>query len=73
MVKQQLKIAGTWYVIAIAAIGMMWRGLEMHFYGEVQPRIVDNYIAIVWSVMGWLAYLLGREHGKEATIEQTKI
>ena len=28
-------------------IGLAWMALEKHFYGEVQPRIVDDIIGLV--------------------------
>lgn len=28
-------------------IGLAWMALEKHFYGEVQPRIVDDIIGLI--------------------------
>lgn len=33
--------------LVMAFITYGWRGLEVFFYGEIQPRVVDNIIAFI--------------------------
>jgi len=53
------------YSVSLFAIGLLWMALEALIYGEVQPRAVDDLIALAWSAMAWAAYGLGCRHGKE--------
>lgn len=32
----------------IFSIGVAWQLLEMFFYGEVQPRVVDDCVTLLW-------------------------
>jgi len=59
---RQLSEAVQLFLIAFAAIGLLWAALERLIYGEIQPRIVDDLISLAWSGMAWCAYYLGREH-----------
>ncbi len=47
------------------AIGFLWQALEMVFYGEIQPRKVDDIIGIVWVACIVKAYYRGLRHGKK--------
>lgn len=46
-------------------IGFIWQGLEMIFYGEIQPRKVDDIIWILYTALIVLAYKRGFKHGIE--------
>lgn len=61
------------FLIAFAAIGFLWMGLELLIYGEIQHRLVDDLISLAWSAMAWCAYRLGREHGRRTLRKQIKI
>ena len=63
---RQLSEAVQFFLIAFAAIGLLWAALELLIYGEIQPRIVEYLISLAWSGMAWCAYYLGREHEKRA-------
>ena len=41
-----------WWFLAIA---MIWQGLELLIYGQVQPRIVDDIIILLFLPFIWLA------------------
>lgn len=43
---------------------IIWKLLELIVYGEIQPRVVDDLMGIVFLYGMWKAYLLGRKHGK---------
>lgn len=58
-----------WLAVAIVLIGYIWQAAEMVFYGEIQPRRVDDLITVVWTVAVALAYKRGYQHGKEDSDE----
>ncbi len=62
---RQMAEAVQLFFIAFAVIGLFWMDLEQLIYGEVQPRLVDDLIPLVWSAVAWCAYYLGLEHGKQ--------
>ncbi len=37
-----------WLISIVVAIGICWQLLELLIYGEVQPRIVDDIIGLLW-------------------------
>ena len=37
-----------------------WEYLELKIYGEIQPRIVDDIMFLLWSTFVIIAYLIGR-------------
>ena len=47
-------------LILMFALWLFWEMLEMHYYGEIQPRKVDNiigvviYISFYCNVVTWL-------------------
>ena len=43
---------------------VIWKSLELIVYGEIQPRVVDDLMGVVFLYGMWKAYLLGRKHGK---------
>lgn len=49
----------------IALVGFAWQGVEMVFYGEIQPRKVDDIMAIIWMALLIKSYKRGFKHGKE--------
>lgn len=50
----------------------IWEYLELKIYGEVQPRVVDDIMFLLWSAFVIIAYLIGRlsEHKKEKHKEE---
>lgn len=59
----------SWLCLGFLMISLLWQALEMAFYGEVQPRKVDDIVGLMWSAFVVLAYKRGVRHGKEATHE----
>lgn len=55
----------TWGSLAFLGIGILWQVLEAVIYGEVQPRIVDDLIALAWLSFVGHAYNRGYRHGWE--------
>lgn len=53
-----------WLLITVLLIGFVWQAAEMIFYGEIQPRKVDDLMSVVWTVAVVLAYKRGYRHGK---------
>ena len=51
-------------VILMGSISILWQGLEVKLYGEVQQRTVDTIVTLVWGAGAWAAYFLGFHHGK---------
>lgn len=49
----------------VAAI--IWQALEIIIYGEIQPRVVDDLIGVVFLYGMVEAYRIGKRHGKENT------
>lgn len=49
-----------------------WEYLELKIYGEIQPRIVDDIMFLLWSTFVIIAYLIGRlaEREKEKYKEE---
>lgn len=54
-----------WIFWTYIMIGFIWQGLEMIFYGEIQPRKVDDIIWILYTALIVLAYKRGFKHGIE--------
>lgn len=61
-----LFVLGEWLLAEI------WEYLELKIYGEVQPRVVDDIMFLLWSAFVITAYLIGRlsEHKKEKHKEE---
>ena len=51
--------------LGIIVVSVVWQVMEKLFYGEVQPRVVDNIIAVIWIVSVYAAYFVGRKHQQE--------
>ncbi len=49
----------------VVGIGFIWMLLEYLIYGEVQPRIVDDIVNILYIAAIFYAYKLGRSHERE--------
>ena len=47
----------------VAAI--IWQALEIIAYGEIQPRVVDDLMGLVYLYGIVEAYRMGKRHGKE--------
>ena len=54
-----------WLIWTIMLVCWIWQGLEVMFYGETQPRKVDEIITLIWVGIVVKAYYLGRAHGVE--------
>ena len=46
---------------------IIWQALEIIIYGEIQPRVVDDLIGLVFLYGMIKAYRMGKRHGKENT------
>lgn len=56
MLKQKIKDWLKWVgicLIVTLVVGYGWQGLELIFYGEVQHRVVDDIIGVIfmWSIL----------------------
>lgn len=56
MLKQKIKDWLKWVgicLIVTLVVGYGWKGLELIFYGEVQHRVVDDIIGVIfmWSIL----------------------
>ena len=47
------------------AAAVIWQALEIIVYGEIQPRVVDDLMSIVFLYGIVAAYRIGRKHGKD--------
>ena len=47
----------------VAAV--IWQALEIIVYGEIQPRVVDDLMGLVFLYGMVEAYRMGKRHGKE--------
>lgn len=52
--KQEIKAIG-WYLLLV----MIWEFLELAIYGEVQPRIVDDIMSVLYFVFIYQAMKQG--------------
>ena len=52
-------------VDVVLGIGLIWMILEYLFYGEIQPRIVDDIINVAYVAAILYGYKMGRSHEKE--------
>lgn len=50
-----------WLISIVVAIGICWQLLELLIYGEVQPRIVDDIIGLLWIGAICFAYKFKEE------------
>lgn len=46
---------------------IIWQALELIVYGEIQPRVVDDLMGLVFLYGMVEAYRMGKRHGKEDT------
>lgn len=53
-----------WTIFSNIVIGLIWQVAEHLIYGEIQPRLVDNVVAIVWTYFMLKTYYFGRDDGK---------
>lgn len=49
----------------VAAI--IWQALEIIVYGEIQPRVVDDLMGLIFLYGMVEVYRMGKRHGKEGT------
>lgn len=45
-----------WLISIVVAISICWQLLEVLIYGEIQPRIVDDIIGLLWTGAICFAY-----------------
>lgn len=45
-----------WLFGVVVFINICWQLLEILIYGEIQPRIVDDIIGLLWTLAIYLAY-----------------
>lgn len=45
-----------WLFCVVVAINICWQLLEVLIYGEIQPRIVDDIICLLWIFAVCFAY-----------------
>lgn len=45
-----------WLICTIIGINICWQLLEILFYGEIQPRIVDDIVSLLWITVICYAY-----------------
>ena len=53
------------FFILFLAAGVIWRLLEIHFYGAVQHRIVDDIMAVLWLGSLYWTYNRGIQTARE--------
>lgn len=51
-------------VVFLIVSDIIWKSLELIVYGEIQPRVVDDLMGVVFLYGMWKAYILGRKHEK---------
>lgn len=56
-------------VDVVLGIGLIWMILEYLFYGEIQPRIVDDIINVAYVAAILYGYKMGRSHEKRSAKE----
>ena len=49
------------------ATAIIWKARELIVYGEIQPRVVDDLMGLVFLYGMVEAYRMGKRHGKEDT------
>lgn len=49
------------WAAAMFCISWIWKILEITFYGDIQPRIVDDLMWILWGVSLIIAYIWGKK------------
>jgi len=45
-----------WLFCIVIVINVCWQLLELLIYGEIQPRIVDNIVGLLWTEAICFAY-----------------
>lgn len=51
-------------VVFLIVSDIIWKSLELIVYGEIQTRVVDDLMGVVFLYGMWKAYILGRKHEK---------
>ncbi|MEA5059363.1 MAG: hypothetical protein VB049_04925 [Candidatus Pelethousia sp.] len=54
-------------IVVMLMIACVWQALELMFYGEIQPRAVDDIMCGMWCISLVGAYSYGFRLGKNAT------
>lgn len=50
-----------WLLITMLIVTILWQLFEYSIYGEIQPRIVDNIIAVIWIITLYWAFYIGKD------------
>lgn len=50
-----------WLLITMLTITVLWQLFEYFMYGEVQPRLVDDIIGIIWIITLYWAFYIGKD------------
>lgn len=55
------------YIITVLIVVFGWQGLELLIYGEIQPRLVDDIIGILftWSILLNIIFIRVIDNWKE--------
>ena len=48
------------FIVMMFSVAWIWCALEIGLYGEVQTRIVDGWMMLVFGVVVIVAYVYGR-------------
>ena len=66
------------FTIILFIVQGVWMGLELCFYGEIQPRIVDNVVGIILAISlfhnlkAWLILSTLRSRRKQVNTADNK-
>lgn len=50
-----------WLFITMLIVTVLWQLFEYFIYGEVQPRIVDDIIGVIWIITLYWAFYIGKD------------
>lgn len=59
-------------VACMLVVCCLWQLLEKLFYGDVQPRLVDDLIYLLWAGTVFYSYYKGRKDQEEQEIQDQK-
>ncbi len=71
MDKKAIRFAYT-AAIGMLAAGFLWQLLEKLFYGDIQPRLVDDLIYLLWAGTVFYSYYKGRKDQEGQEIQDQK-
>lgn len=53
--------------VGMVVAGFLWQLLEKLFYGDIQPRFVDDLIYLLWAGTVFYSYYRGRKDQEEVS------